>query len=309
MIWAYTLVCVIYGTTFLAIRVGDDAGMPPFFFAAARFAAAGFVTLLFVLLRDRSTLPRTAKVYGYLLSIGVFNTTIVFAIVYHVEQFVPSGYAALMAATMPFMVMLLGSITNKQTITLVQVFGLVLGFVGVMAIAWPGIEAGVPHWWSSTVWLLLAQIAAAIGTVQSRKLLDEGTSPFVVNGFQVLFGSIGLFVLAGLTGGMSFAHVHALWSGIAALLYLTLFGSIVAATLYFWLVRRTNALIASSWTYVSPVIAVLVGFVWLHERIYVLTVVGTAVILVGVFLLNQHAFREALRTQVTTRRQVRVLQK
>lgn len=298
MMWAYTFMCLIYGTTFLAIRAGDVAGMPPFLFAAIRFAVAGIVTLAFVLLRNRSGLPRTGRSYWSLISIGFFNTTAVFAIVYFVEQYVPSSYAALMAATMPFMVMLIGRVTDKQAITLVQSVGLILGFVGVLAIAWPGLRSGVPHWAVDTIALVGAEIMASIGAVQSRKVLAQGMSPLVVNGFQVLFGSIGLFVLAGLAGEFSFNHVQSWGTGIGALLYLTVFGSIVASTLYFWLVKRASALLASTWTYVSPVIAVVVGYAWFREPVYTLTVIGTIVILSGVFLLNLQAFRAVFRPRL-----------
>lgn len=289
--WAYSIMCLIYGTTFLAIRAGDLAGMPPFSFAAVRFFVAGVVTLSFVLVRNRGALPRTAKAYVDLAKIGFFNTTVVFAIVYFVEQYVPSSYAALMGATMPFMVMLLGRVTQKQTITLLQSIGLGVGFMGVLAVAWPGVLAGVPHWVISTMALVGAQVAAAVGTLQSHKILAQGMSPFVVNGFQVLFGGVGLFLIAGFTGGLSFRSVHAWGMGIWALIYLTVFGSIIASTIYFWLVQRSSALLASTWTYVSPVIAVAVGYFWFHEPVYVLTILGTVAILSGVLLLNLQTFR------------------
>lgn len=291
MMWAYSIMCLIYGTTFLAIRAGDLAGMPPFSFAAVRFFVAGVVTLSFVLVRNRGALPRTAKAYVDLAKIGFFNTTVVFAIVYFVEQYVPSSYAALMGATMPFMVMLLGRVTQKQTITLLQSIGLGVGFMGVLAVAWPGVLAGVPHWVISTMALVGAQVAAAVGTLQSRKILAQGMSPFVVNGFQVLFGGVGLFLIAGFTGGLSFRSVHAWGMGIWALIYLTVFGSIIASTIYFWFVQRSSALLASTWTYVSPVIAVTVGYFWFHEPVYVLTILGTVAILSGVLLLNLQTFR------------------
>ncbi len=298
MVGAYILMCLIYGTTFLAIRAGDEAGMPPFLFAALRFAAAGLMTVGFVWFRNKTSMPRGGNTYWDLAVVGFFNTTAVFAIVYYVEQYVPSGYAALMAATMPFLVVVIERIAYKQTITLLQLVGLLSGFAGVLAIAWPGIRDGVPHWLTCTVVLLVAEIMAAIGAVKSRKILGQGTSPFVVNGFQVLFGSGGLFVLALFTGDYAFPRLHSLTAGLAALLYLTVFGSMIASTLYFWLVKRTGTLLASTWTYVSPVIAVVVGYLWYREPVDVLTIVGTVLILSGVFTLNFRGFRDVYRTQI-----------
>lgn len=302
--WAYAVMCLIYGTTFLAIRAGDMAGMPPLLFAALRFSAAGILTLLVVVGRDRSALPTSARAYLGLASVGLFNTTAVFSIVYIVEQYVPSSYAALLSATMPLLVMLLGGISNKQTITHLQYIGLILGFFGVFAIAWPGFQTGVPHWIASTVALVAAQVMAAIGSLQSRKILAQGMSPFVVNGFQVLFGGLGLFVLAAMTGTLSLSGVHDWREGLVALAYLTVFGSMVAASIFFWLVKRASALLASTWTYVSPIIAIGVGSLWFHEPVYWLTGLGTVGILGGVFLVNLQAFRTVYRTRLHRRQHV-----
>lgn len=302
--WAYSFMCLIYGTTFLAIRAGDLSGMPPFASAGVRFLAAGVVTLSFVQLRHRGAMPKGAKAYADLAKIGFFNTTVVFAVVYFVEQYVPSGYAALMGATRPFMVMLLGRFMNKHTITLPQSIGLGVGFIGVLAVAWPGVRAGVPHWVCSTMALVAAQAAAAFGTLQSRKILAQGMSSFVVNGFQGLFGGVGLFLIAGLTGGLSFRHVHEWGMGLWALTYLTVFGTIVASTIYFWLVQRSSAFLASTWTYVSPIIAVAVGYFWFHEPVYGLTIVGTVAILGGVLLLNLGSFLSLSRARGSTQSRI-----
>lgn len=274
--------------------------MPPYLFAALRFLAAGLITLLFVLLRRKSQFPRGWRIYMQFISIGLFNTTGVFAIVYYTEQFVPSAYAALMSATMPFMVMLLGWILKKQTITLVQVIGLALGFVGVFLIACPGFQHAIPHWAVYTGLLIFTQVLAAIGSIQSKGALEQGISPFVVNGFQVLFGGVGLLFVAWFSGTFSFKTVHNWQGGIEALLYLTVIGSMVASTIFFALVKRVGALIASTWTYVSPVIAIIVGYLWFREPIFVLTVLGTIVILVGVFMVNLKAFKAAYSDRLST---------
>lgn len=312
VVWAYAAMCLIYGTTFLAIRVGDEAGMPPFLFAALRFAAAGLVMLFIMYLRNlylrnrgdlgnradsrhTTSFPDSWRAYGSLLSLGFFTTTSVFAIVYYVEQYVPSGYAALMAATMPFLVMLLGRLRGKQLITGMQYVGLCIGFLGVLAIAWPGLKSGVPHWITMTLVLLIAQVMAAIGAVQSGRVLAQGISPFVVNGFQVVFGSIGLFILAAVTGGMSLQAVHPVGAAVESLLYLTILGTMVASTLFYLVIKRAGALLASTWTYVSPVIAVVAGHLMLGEPVYTWTVVGTAGILLGLVVLNYRGLRAAIR--------------
>lgn len=284
--WAYALMCLIYGTTFLGIRVSDTSGMPPFLFGALRFGAAGITTLLILVVRHRSAFPRTWSIYRRLAIVGFFTTTGVFAIVYAAENYVPSGYAALMSATMPFLVMILGRLFYRQAIVRIQYIGLGIGFIGVFAIAWPGLHQGIPHWLLTTCALIIAQIMASIGALQSRSVLSTGLSPFIVNGFQLFFGGLGLFVLAIFTEGMSFRGLHAVVPGIGALLYLTIFGSMIASTLFYWLIERIGALYASTWTYVSPIIAVIVGHLLLFEKVYPWTIFGTIAIICGLVLLN-----------------------
>ncbi|WAH35180.1 DMT family transporter [Alicyclobacillus dauci] len=292
---AYIVMCLIYGTTFLGIRVGDNAGMPPFLFAAIRFCAAGLVTLFIVAVRDRKSFPQSFRSYLRLASVGFFTTTGVFAIVYDAERYVPSGYAALMSATMPFIVMILGRLVYRQTIIRMQYVGLAVGFVGVFAVAWPGLHSGVPHWLLNTFVLLVAQIMASVGALQSRSALADGMSPFVVNGFQCLFGGIGLLLLSVFTGELPVRTVHQAGAGIGALVYLTIFGSIIASTLFYWLIERIGALLASTWTYISPIIAVIVGRFTLREPIYSWTIIGAIAIIGGVILLNLHLFRGLLK--------------
>lgn len=298
IVWAYVSMCLIYGTTFLGIRIGDEAGMPPFLFGALRFGAAGVFTLIIIALRNRAAFPRTWSLYGRLVSVGLFTTTGVFAIVYDAENYVPSGYAALMSATMPFLVMILGRMFYQQAIIRVQYLALAIGFIGVFAIAWPGLHQGIPHWLFTTIALIIAQILASIGALQSRRIMANGLSPFVVNGFQLLFGGLGLFLLTVFTEGLSFRNVHAVGAGVSALLYLTIAGSMIASTLFYWLVSRVGTLIASTWTYVSPLIAVVAGHLWLSERIYPLTIVGTVGIIVGLILLNIQVFRKMAKNRM-----------
>lgn len=297
MVWAYGLMCLIYGTTFLAIRAGDDAGMPPLLFAALRFFTAGVVTLVFYWLRHRTTFPRSVRTLGRLALVGLFNTTGVFAIVYTCEQYVSSGYAALMGATMPFFVVLLGRATGNVRLTRLQWFGLIVGFFGVLLVAWPGLQAGFAHFAVCTGALIVSQMMAATGALLSGRLLKDGTSSFVVNGFQLFFGGLALFLLAAVAGEFALSQ-PVVWSeGLVALGYLTVLGSLVGSSLFFLLVKRVGTLFPSTWTYVSPVIAVVAGYLVLDERVYLWTLVGAAAILCGVSMMNLRAFQTAWKAR------------
>lgn len=291
VLFSYVLMCLIYGTTFLCIRIGDVAGMPPLLFAAIRFGSAGAITILFSLIASRHLFPRNWRVYARLCVTGLFTTTGVFSIVYEVETRVPSGYAAIVSALMPFAVVVLGLVFYRQRYTGIQYVGMLCAFLGVVVVALPGIEERVSGWLLMTAGLLVAQFFAAFGALQSRAILDTGVSPFVVNGFQLFFGGLGLFVLSLVAEPFSLRGVHDVGAAIGSLAYLTLFGSLIGSTLFYVVVARVGTVIASTWTYVSPVVALFVGHFVLGEKLYLSTLVGTAIILGGVCLLNVPSFR------------------
>lgn len=290
--FAYILMCFILGTTFLAIRVGVEAGIPPFLFAALRFFVSGLLLLTFINLRNRGLFPRDMNVYFNLAVIGVFSTTAVFSIVFFEEQYVPSFYVALLTSTMPIMILLIDKIFGNAQFTRLRWAGLALCLIGVSTIAFPGLRHGVPNWMPNTLVLLSAQLVAAIGAIKSRPLLKSGVSPLIVSSFQALFGSIGLFILSLFTEDLSLKHVQDWAAGLAALGYLILFGSITALTLYYWLVKKSGPFFASTWTYVSPVVAIIVGYLWYKEPVTILTFIGTSVILAGLFILNFREFQK-----------------
>ncbi|WP_284285365.1 DMT family transporter [Alicyclobacillus fastidiosus] len=252
---------------------------------------------MFCWIRHRTTFPTSMRTLGRLALVGLFNTTGVFAIVYVCEQYVSSGYAALMGATMPFFVVLLGRATGNVRLTRLQSLGLMVGFLGVLLVAWPGLHTGFAHFALCTTALILSQMMAAVGALLSGRLLKDGTSSFVVNGFQLSSGGFALFLLAAITGEFTSSQ-SVVWSdGLVALGYLTVLGSLVASSLFFVLVKRVGALFPATWTYVSPVIAVIAGHLVLHERVYLWTIAGAAAILCGVLMMNLRAFQTAWKVR------------
>jgi drug/metabolite transporter (DMT)-like permease len=218
-------------------------------------------------------------------------TTITFAALYWAEQYISSGLAALLSATGPLMIILMSFLLEKKLITRMQWIGLLVGFIGVYLIVLPKLHEELStSWLFGALSIVGAEFFYALGAIRSRRMLSGDVSPWMLNGFQMLFGSIGLLV-ASFLFETSPLHVADKETGTIALLYLIFFGSIVASGIYYWLVKVTNPLFPSTWLYVSPVIALIVGYLFLQETVHPLGIVGSIAILGGVFLTNYEAFR------------------
>ncbi|MBA4494900.1 DMT family transporter [Paenactinomyces guangxiensis] len=301
MIYAYIFMCLIFGTTFLAIKVGIQSGAAPFMYAGVRFAAAGVMILLYLIIRKIS-FPKELKSYLNLAFTGLCMTAIPFGALYWGEQYVSSGMAALLTATGPFMITAIQSVNEKRLPHFVQFAGLCAGLIGVYLVVLPHLEAGFSSvGLKGALAIVGSEFAFALGTIRSRKLLARGMTPLMLNGFQMFFGSLGLILASLLFETNPFSLSGGSGLAIGSLLYLILFGSIVAQGIYYWLVQRTNPVFPATWLYLSPLIALLVGFLFLNERVHWLGITGSLLILAGVFLTNFKDWRKMLRLRQSER--------
>lgn len=285
IIAAFAAIYIIWGTTYLGIRIAVET-IPAFFMAGMRFLIAGIISLAFLRLR-RVPLPtrrqwRGAAVVGAFLVVGG-NGLVTWS-----EQQVPSGIAALVVATVPLWITLLdwlffnGKKPGKQA-----ALGLMMGFTGIGLLIGRGQLFGTlkVDWLSAAV-LMAAPVLWSVGSLQSRRAnLPENV--FMSTAVEMLVGG-GLLMLAGLvTGEASRLNLAAISPGsVLAMLYLTIFGSIVALTAYVWLLKTVQAATVSTYTYVNPVIAVFLGWLILSEPITSQTVVAVGVIVSSVLLIT-----------------------
>ncbi len=294
MIIGYMVLCLIFGTTFLAIKTGINAGFSPFMFAGLRFLAAGVLIYLYAL---RKNLIRGLHRNDWreIVLIGLAMTTVKFAALYWALQFIPSGSSALLVAIFPIMVVLASYLINRETITALQRIGLVLGFLGVYLIV--DMRVAGTGWIIGAAAIMVGEFINAVGAVWSRKVLNRGIPPVVLNGIQMLAGSIGLIILSLISETSPLPDSNPL-AGWLALLYLVVAGSIVGAGIYYWLIQGMGPLIPSTWSYVSPVIALFVGYLVLNESLTGRGLAGAAVVLAGVVLTNYEAFVAIWRSRV-----------
>ena len=285
LVLSFAAVYVIWGSTYLAIRYAIET-MPPFLMAGARFTVAG--TLLYGWLRLRGA-PRprpgdwgSATVVGGLMLVGG-NGALSWA-----ESRVPSGIASLLIATVPIWIVVLERLRpNGERPGGAVVAGLGLGTLGVGLLVGPhGLLAGKPIDPLGAAVLLLGSFLWAVGSLRSRGGAIAGP-PLLTTGMVMLSGGAELLLLgliSGETARLETAEVT-LRSGLA-LLYLVVFGSIVAYSAYLWLMRHAPPARVATYAYVNPMIALLLGFTFAGEPLSARTLGAASLIIASVAILQ-----------------------
>jgi drug/metabolite transporter (DMT)-like permease len=282
-------ICFFWGTTYLAIRVGLET-LPPMLFAGMRFLIAGTLLFTFVFFVRRARLPKGREWFDQALTglmlLGIGNGMVVIA-----EQWVPSGPAALLVATSPFWVVgLERSLVNGERVTRRTMFGLVLGFVGLILLV-------APHLYGTTLSAYFVVGTAAIqlgcaswsgGSVYSKHH-PSGLSPFMAAAVQMLIAGLAL-ALVGMTLG-EWRTIYFSSRSLSALAYLIVFGSIVAFGSYTYAIHKLPLSIVSMYSYINPVIAVLLGWLILSETLGWRVIVAMIVILSAVAMVKTSPVR------------------
>lgn len=287
-IWLGMLVLYfVWGSTYLGIAIAVDS-IPPFLMAAVRFLAAGLVLLAWSIAREGRAFVvpnlrewRDSAIVGALLLGGGMG------LVALGEQTVPSGTAALLIAMMPVWVAVLGGIFLGERLPRLAVLGIAVGFTGVAILVGPSALGGAgaldPL---GLVACLLSPIAWATGSLFASHRAALPKRPLVATGLQMLLGGVVLATAAIATGEVaSFDLGTVTRDSVLALLYLTVIGSLLAFTTFGWLLRVAPLPLVTTYAYVNPVVAVILGAIVLSEPIEPRTVIAGGVIIFAVALI------------------------
>ncbi|ANS74362.1 transporter [Paenibacillus yonginensis] len=285
----YSLMCLIFGTTFLAIKWGIDAGLTPFLGGGIRFLLAGLVLLAFMAVRGQvsfSLLLRKEMLFtGLSLTFGTFSA------LYWAEQYLPSGMAAVLSATGPILVLILQALVLRVRASKNALWGCLLGFAGIVFLLMPGVSSlHGPFWLIASLVIIAGEVFYAGGTLYSKQVMPrfQGVSPIAQNAAQMMYGGAGLLILslfAEKPNVQALLDVKALLS----LLYLIVFGSMVAHSLYYWLIVKTTPLFPTTWLYISPVLALGFGLVLYGEPVTWNMTAGVLIVISGLLLINSQA--------------------
>jgi len=282
---AFAIIYFVWGSTFLAIRVGVRE-VPPFLLAGMRFVVAGIV--LYGWMRARGTPNPTTRQWGAASFLAVLIFVFDYGLLFWAERRVPSGVAAVMMATIPVF-MAMGEILflRTQRLTLRLGLALLLGIAGVIILVGYAMGLGeAPIDTAGACALIVAAISWSVAASLSRRM-PLPAAKAMSSGAQMLAGGVLLTVTAALLGEFRGFHVQAVSRGAwLALAYLIVAGSIAGFTAYVWLIHHESPTKVGTYAYVNPVVAVLVGYFLGGEAIGLRTIAGTALVLVSVVVIT-----------------------
>jgi len=281
---AWGAVCVIWGTTYLAIKVALDT-IPPFLMGGLRYSAAGLLLAAILRSQGRPLPPRSA--WSRLAVLGFFMLLLGNGGVTWGEQYVPSGLTAVLIGTSPFwMVSVEAIVSGGKQLYPREWVGLSVGFAGIVLLVWPDITAGGAGGRNFAFGVIALQIACvgwAIGSAYTRRHVMPG-DVLGAAAMQMIFGGAYMLIAGSALGEWGRLGFNGRTA--SAFVYLTLAGSVVAFAAYSYALRHLNVAVVSLYTYINPVIAVALGTLLLDEPFHVRMLIAAGVIVVGVLIVG-----------------------
>ncbi len=294
-VWAGILVLyLVWGSTYLGMKVAMDS-LEPFVMGAFRFIPAGILLTAFVAIRQRATIRRptmvgirdSAIVGGFLLVGGA-------GLVAWGEQTIPTGIAALLIGLMPMWLAIFGRVLLGERIQPLIGLGIVIGVAGVAILAWP-VDGVGPLDPAGLAALIVSPILWALGTLYAARRAVLPAPALFATGIEMIAGGLLFLVVAFITGETAGFDLGAVtttsWLGIG---YLVFVGSLVGYTTFSWLITVAPLPRITTYAYVNPVVAVILGSIILDEQLTPRTIIAAAVITLAVILIVTARGRSAV---------------
>ena len=282
---AFAIIYFVWGSTFLAIRIGVQE-VPPFLLAAMRFLVAGGVLYGWMIVRGERSPSLRQWASASLLAILIFVGD--YGLVFWAEQRVPSGITAVMMATIPvFMALSEIIFLRTQRLTVRLALALLIGIGGVAVLVSRSLNlGGAPIDAVGAVALIVAAMSWSVASALPRKL-PLPPSKVMSSGAQMLVGGVFLALTSAALGEFRNFHPWSVSRGAwLALLYMIVAGSIIAFTAYVWLLHHESPTKVGTYAYVNPVVAVLVGYFLGGETLGLRTILGTLLVLISVVVIT-----------------------
>lgn len=283
-ILALAAVCLIWGTTYLALRIAVTH-FPPFLFTALRQTTAGLLLVGFLVVFRKMRLPSKGEMAKQAIG-GFFMITLGNGLVAWAEMHIPSGVAAIICSLMPVLVILINLTVHKDERPTVPILlGLAFGLLGVMLIFSEYLnDFSNASYTTGIVFTFLAAFSWASGSVWIKRSVSP-SNPFINAGLQLFFGGVFCFLLSLLFDDLTAVK----WSAEAfnALIYLIMFGSIIAYASYTYALRKLPMTIVSLYAYINPIVAVVLGWLMLDEKLNPKIGFSILLTLAGIYIVNR----------------------
>jgi len=280
----FVALCFVWGSTWLAIKIGLGF-LPPFLFAGIRFVTATVALLiLFRFLHARMPMDRYS--WGVMLFLGIFQISLPYGLVFWGEEYISSGLSAVLFATLPFFVVLSAHVLVKdEKLTKLKGIGVLASFVGLVAIFWRDIATastlGTAYSLFGSLAVVGSSASGGMANVVAKRYasrIDPAANVLV----QAVVGSVVLLSASAFVErnvALNFTPV-----AIAGILYLGVVGSALAFVGLYWLLTKSSATNASLFSFITPIIALILGWAILNETVDTNVGLGTVLILIGVYL-------------------------
>lgn len=282
MIFVYALLCFIWGSTWLAIRVGLES-LTPLLSAGIRFLIAS--AFIFMLMKIRHiVIQKDAVALRLYLLMGFFSFVIPFGLVYWAEQFVPSGMASVLFAVYPFFVAIFSYIRiPADKIDIFKIFGIIIGFIGIFIIFSDSFSGNISDYLLGMFACVLSGVIQAWIAISIKKF-GYHLNPLSMNFYPMIIGGTFLTLIGYFTEDLS--HVRFDENAVFSILYLAFFGSVVTFTSFYWLIKKINVVVLSFITFITPIVALILGYFIYDETLSTHHFIGSSFVLAGVFGAN-----------------------
>jgi drug/metabolite transporter (DMT)-like permease len=284
---AFVTVCIVWGTTYLGIHVALET-VPVLLVAGLRWMFAGVVMSALMLATGRG-LPKP-RLWGPLALLGFLMNIVGNGFVVYAQQFVASGLTAVLIATTPFWSALIERLLpNGERFSKRSLSGLALGFSGIVVLVWPELTnggAGGRQFVIGVIAIQLACVGWVVGTSYARRH-ELGDNPFRSTALQMVFSGIMLLIAA--TAHGDWAQLSFTPRTIAAMLYLSVAGSLIAYSAYIYAIQHLPLQLVSLYAYINPMIAVALGTLLLSEPLSARIIVAAILVFAGTWIVGRRS--------------------
>jgi len=282
IILIYAMLCFLWGSTWLVIRAGLES-LTPIVSAGLRFSLASLLVISLTKFRNIKIQKDKISIRIYLL-MGFFSFVIPFGLVYWAEQFVPSGLAAVLFAVYPFFVALFSFLSIPgETIGIFKITGMFFGFTGIVVIFSDSFGRDISDYFLGMCAIVLSGIMQAALVVMIKKY-GHHLNPISMNFFPMLIAGIVLLLLGFSTEDTSYLKFDL--NAVLSIVYLAFFGSLLTFTSYYWLLKKINIVLLSLIAFITPIVALFLGWIFYNETLSVRHFMGSIMVLIGLLIAN-----------------------
>ncbi len=293
ILFGYIIICLIWGSTWIAIKFGLDS-LTPLISAGLRFSLASILIFVILQFMGKTLQKDTASIKIYFF-LAYFSFVIPFWLVYWAEQFIPSGLTSVLFAIFPFSVFLFSLLLLKnEAVDKFKLVSVIFGFIGILIIFSDGLKVDLENHLLGLLAVLASAILQGLAAVIIKKWGGH-LNPFSMNAPPLFIAGVSMIILSLLFEDSSAWEFDV--PAILSISYLAIFGTILAFTIYYWLLQRINAVILSLSAFITPIIAVLLGWVFLDEILSQQVLAGTLFVLIGILFGNIKGLKKIYRSK------------